>query len=116
MGDVEDLAVRRAAKARGLVERVVFALVELGGSAHRDVIAARVNVHLSAGNGRPSDALVQQIEQTLIAFEHGGAGRRGRRLFSRVFGPGTHRWTLTADGVSHGDRAAIRQVLVAAEG
>ena len=115
MGDVEDLSVRRAARARGLVERVVYALVELGGSAHRDVIATRVNVHLDAGNGLPSPALVQQVEQTLIAFEHGAGGSRGRRLFTRVFGPGTHRWTLTADGVSHGDRAAIRQVLVASE-
>lgn len=79
------------------------------------MIAARVNVHLS-GQGLPSETLIQQIEQTLIAFEQGAGVRKGRRLFTRVFGPGTHRWALTNESVSQGDRAAIRQVLVAAEG
>ncbi len=116
MGKVEYLVPRRATKARGLTERVVFALEELGGAAHRDMIAARVNIHLRTGEPRASASLLQQVEQTLRAFERGGQGRRGQALFIRVFGPDTHRWALAARQVGRGDHADFGRVLVAAEG
>jgi len=96
MNKVEDLSVRRAEGLRATVEQVVAALVELGGSAHRDLIATRVDSYRQSTTARASEHTLAEVEQALLAYEDDG-GRKDRALFRRVFGPASHRWTLKGD-------------------
>lgn len=106
MGSVQRPGRRRTAGTRSLVDQVVFALQELGGAAHRDVIAARVNVYLRTGQSKTPAHVLQQVEQTLRSFERSGGGHAGRVLFTRVFGPDTHRWALISKPAEAGGLAA----------
>jgi hypothetical protein len=102
MARLDQVAWARSAKLRKspslnlLVEEIMDALFELGGSAHRDAVIDRVAVHRGALSA--SDGLKREL---LEAFEaHCGCTRtkRDRALLHLPFGDGSRRWALTPDG------------------
>ena len=93
MARIEDLGARRAQRVETTVEQIVEVLTELGGAAHRDLIAARLTAWRHPGMVKPPERLLRDIDQALRAREDDGAGRDDA-LFRRVFGPQSNRWTL----------------------
>ncbi len=102
MARIDEVARARNAKVakvsliNSLVNEITEALLEMGGSAHRDTVIDRVAVR--RGIARVSDGLKVQL---LDAFEQHRvrAGLESRQpLLHLPFGEGSRRWSLTPDG------------------
>ena len=80
-----------------MVGEIAEALLHLGGSAHRD----RVLEVLATNRSADGDLQLSLRARAVAAFDaHSGSDRdsRGvRPLFRKPFGPGSHRWALTAE-------------------
>lgn len=80
-----------------MVGEIAEALLQLGGSAHRD----RVLEFLAMNRSPEGEVKLSLRARAVAAFDaHSGSDRdsRGvRPLFRRPFGPGSHRWALTAE-------------------
>ncbi len=83
------------ARVDPLVGEIAEALLRLGGAAHRD----RVIEYLAANRSPHGSIQLSLRARAVAAFDaHSGGDRRGvRPLFRRPFGPGSHRWALTAE-------------------
>lgn len=86
MARIEDLGARRAQREEATIQQIVEALKELGGAAHRDLIAARLTAWRQPGATKPSERLLSDVDAALRARE--------QALFRRVFGPQSNRWSL----------------------
>ena len=91
---------RRTISRKGvdpLVGEIAEALLQLGGSAHRD----RVLELLAVNRSSEGEVQLSLRARAVAAFDaHSGSDRdsRGvRPLFRKPFGPGSHRWALTAE-------------------
>jgi hypothetical protein len=102
MARLDQVAWARSAKLKKspslnlLVEEIMDALLEMGGSAHRDAVIDRVAVHRGALSA--SDGLKREL---LEAFEaHCGckSAKRDQALLHLPFGDGSRRWALTPHG------------------
>lgn len=80
-----------------MVGEIAEALLQLGGSAHRD----RVLEFLAMNRSPEGQVQLSLRARAVAAFDaHSGSDRdsRGvRPLFRKPFGPGSHRWALTAE-------------------
>lgn len=80
-----------------MVGEIAEALLQLGGSAHRD----RVLEFLAMNRSPEGEVQLSLRARAVAAFDaHSGSDRdsRGvRPLFRKPFGPGSHRWALTAE-------------------
>lgn len=78
-----------------LVGEICDALLHLGGSAHRDMVLE----HLGANRSGSVDMRLRA--RAMAVFDaHASVDRlssRTRPLFRKPFGPGKHRWALTAE-------------------
>ena len=91
---------RRTTSSKGvdpMVGEIAEALLQLGGSAHRD----RVLEVLALNRASDGEVQLSLRARAVAAFDaHSGSDRdsRGvRPLFRKPFGPGSHRWALTAE-------------------
>jgi hypothetical protein len=96
MTQVDELALARRAKigksaqSNALVREIVDVLLELGGSAHRDLVIDRIA--LRRGGARASDGLTLEV---VAAFEHHRARASGEHptaVLFLPFGEGSRRW------------------------
>ena len=80
-----------------LVGEIAEALLALGGSAHRD----RVLEYLAGNRSAQGGVELSLRARAVAAFDaHCGSDRDShgvRSLFRKPFGPGAHRWALTAE-------------------
>jgi len=85
----------RSEAAKSAVAEIADALLEMGGSAHRDAVIDRVAIR--RGHMVASEALRREL---LEAFGRycAAMARKGRpALFHLPFGEGSRRWSLTRD-------------------
>ena len=80
-----------------LVGEIAEALLRFGGSAHRDQV-----IEYLAANRAPQGGIERSLRARAVAVfdAHSGSDRdiRGALpLFRKPFGPGSHRWALTAE-------------------
>jgi hypothetical protein len=81
----------RSVRAEEFVTDIVEALKLYGGAAHRSLVVERVAI----ARNRRGAPVPPDVHQTLeLTFERHLLGRRGRGLFHRPFGEGSHRWAL----------------------
>jgi hypothetical protein len=93
-----DSGVAKVSTARSAIGEIAEALLELGGSAHRDTVIDRVAVR--RGEPRVSEGLTAEL---LAAFEQHRARARLRKqpaLLHLPFGEGSRRWSLTRGGAA----------------
>ncbi|MES2343563.1 MAG: hypothetical protein V4597_17980 [Pseudomonadota bacterium] len=80
-----------------LVGEIAEALLRFGGSAHRD----RVIEYLALNRSPEGGVQLSLRARAVAAFDaHSGSDRDShgvRPLFRKPFGPGSHRWALTAE-------------------
>jgi hypothetical protein len=76
-----------------LVSEIVSALLDLGGAAHRDLVAA----HIAGRRGiyRPPETLRRELDEAFSAYCQGATDPRDAGLLHLPYGPFSHRWALT---------------------
>jgi len=76
-----------------LVSEIVGALLDLGGAAHRDLVAA----HIAGRRGiyRAPEALKRELDEAFLAYCQGASDPRAASLLHLPHGPFSHRWALT---------------------
>jgi len=76
-----------------LVSEIVDALLDLGGAAHRDLVAA----HIAGRRGiyRTPEALRRELDEAFSAYCRGASDPRDAGLLHLPYGPFSHRWALT---------------------
>ena len=85
---------RNGAKVEPLVGEIAEALLQLGGSAHRDRVIERL-VANRCGAETPQFVRAKAVA---VFDAHSSADGRGiSPLFRKPFGPGSHRWALTLE-------------------
>ena len=92
---------RRKASAQagddGLVAEIVEALLALGGTAHRDLVAEQVAMARGGGEAPPPSlkARLEAAFATRLRLDRSGPD--GAALFALPFGEGSHRWALARE-------------------
>lgn len=82
----------------GLVAEIVEALLRLGGTAHRDMVAEQVALARGGGGEAPPAALKARLEAAFsIRLRLDRSGPDGAALFALPFGEGSHRWALARE-------------------
>ena len=79
-----------------LVGEIASALLDLGGAAHRDVVAAYVAKH--RGWYRPPESLKRELAAAFDAYCGEASDPRAPGLLHLPFGPQSARWALTDRG------------------
>lgn len=76
-----------------LVSEIVDALLDLGGAAHRDLVAA----HIAGRRGifRPPETLRRELDEAFAGYCQGATDPRAPGLLHLPYGPFSHRWALT---------------------
>lgn len=76
-----------------LVSEIVGALLDLGGAAHRDLVAA----HIAGRRGiyRAPEALKRELDEAFLDYCKGAGDPRAASLLHLPHGPFSHRWALT---------------------
>jgi hypothetical protein len=90
--------IRTASPFDGMIDEIVEALLEIGGSAHRDTVIERVAVR--RGADRVPDGLARDLVE---AFDLHSASGEGPARLHLPFGEGSRRWALTSDALQLGD-------------
>ena len=86
---------RRPGRMDPLVAEICEALLHLGGSAHRDQVLAQLAENRSRGVDVRLRARAVAVFDAHSSIDSIAA--RVQPLFRRPFGPGKHRWALTAE-------------------
>lgn len=99
MPSILDPANRRPPRHPGrmdpLVGEICEALLRFGGSAHRDRVLEYLGANRSGAVDLRLRARAVAVFDAHSALER--VGSRARPLFRKPFGPGKHRWALTAE-------------------
>ncbi|HLI67950.1 MAG TPA: hypothetical protein VKU90_16415 [Caulobacteraceae bacterium] len=98
------IRVQRAKLIKALVDEMVEALVEMGGSGHRDAVIARVAVRL--GVSPATEDFKRDVKEAFEKRRAGPADEGGGALLCLPFGEGSHRWALTAYARQQADERA----------
>lgn len=90
---------RKPSLSEALLFEIARTLQALGGQAHRDVVIADVARRAGFDARQPPPDLREDL---IEAFQRGSAqgGLGCARLFDLPFGPGSHRWRLTAEAAA----------------
>ena len=83
-----------------VLAEIIDALVHFRGQAHRDAVCHHIATGRAGDARRAPEALKQEIYGAFRAHESRvGASPRSRSLLYLPFGPDSHRWALTEDGL-----------------
>jgi hypothetical protein len=91
---------RRSAKVDPVLVEIIDALVYFRGQAHRDQVCHHIASGRAGEARKAEDALKQEIYDVFRAHMAMSAeSARARCLLHQPFGPESHRWGLTEDGL-----------------
>ena len=76
-----------------LVQEIADALLELGGSAHRDLVVA--HIAKTRGLYRPPAGLATELDAAFSNYCGGASDPRSAGLLHLPYGPHSRRWALT---------------------
>jgi hypothetical protein len=95
----EIVGVRRtdSEPAKRAIDEIAEALLEMGGSAHRDVVIDRVAIR--RGQMSVSEGLRMELVSAFDRHCAAAAGEGGSALFHLPFGEDSRRWSLTRDAM-----------------
>jgi hypothetical protein len=96
VASVRGAKLKKAASLNSLAEEIIEALLEMGGSAHRDAVIDRVAMRLGAVPA--PDSLKGEILEAFERHRSRAKLKNDRVLLHLPFGEGSRRWSLTPDG------------------
>jgi hypothetical protein len=97
LDEIAGVGRRDSEPARRAIEEIAEALLEMGGSAHRDVVIDRVAIR--RGQLSVSEGLRRELVSAFDRHCAAAAGEGGSALFHLPFGEGSRRWSLTRDAM-----------------
>lgn len=95
LGRARRARLKRMDAVHPIVGEIVETLQNLGGAAHRDLVADQIAMRRSGLSLRASPALKDDVIQAFEAHCEGAPLTNGRLLFHKPFGPDSHRWALS---------------------